>query len=237
MIFHIAGDKANGPNGALPSDGATMGKLIDLSGRSYQIPQKLAGATFQTNQINSLPVFRFASGQTYAWTSTAQGSIPETNNVPGISAFAVVKVTTATATGTLFNYSIGTSGSTRCLWAMSMGSNSFLGRRLDIDGSDGAGTSTITTGQWYYVSMILDYTNADGFTYTNGVLSGTKTTLWANSGGNTSPTNSLNLSIGGDINGTGQLFVGDIAELQIFNKAMISERTIVETYLKNKYAL
>jgi hypothetical protein len=85
--------------------------------------------------------------------------------------------------------------------------------RLIIGGSTVVGTTAIETGTYVLVAGTFDGANLR--VYVNGTLDGTTT---VEIGG--TPTNDLPLHIGSDSTGAGNLFGGQIDEVELFNRAL-----------------
>jgi hypothetical protein len=85
--------------------------------------------------------------------------------------------------------------------------------RLIIGGATATGTTTLTTNAYVHVAGTFDGTILS--VYVNGTLDGTTNVESA-----TTPTNSLTLHIGSDSTGGGDLFAGQIDEVELFNRAL-----------------
>jgi hypothetical protein len=88
--------------------------------------------------------------------------------------------------------------------------------RLLIGGASVTGATPIETGVYTLVAGTFDGTNLR--VYVNGTLDGTTTVE-----STTTPTNALPLHIGSDSTGAGNLFGGQIDEVELFNRALAQE--------------
>lgn len=211
LVSWLKADSINAANGSAVSAWA------DSSGNNKNLAQ-VTGAnqpTFQTNVLNKKPVVRFDG---------VNDALYFTSSPPADPTVIVVSRRTGTNGGTLYNVfqgggdwqyggTIWDSGSAHWSWYLESGWRN--------------GTIPVNTN-WHITSFILQTNSAK--IYDNGVIDL-----------NYTPSGSLTVSNIDYIGAYGQItrfLVGDIAEVLVFNAALSdADRSNVETYLNNKYAI
>lgn len=180
--------------------------------------------TYETNELNGLPIVRLGGGVYFRMFSEAL-------RAQGHTIFLVCKFTSLSPAYTgVVDY-----GSHWADWgAYLMKSN---GKSADyvfyVPGSayadyDGTGSSTFTTGTWNYITIAHGRTIE---TRRNGSTDATGTAITY---GHSNPGHSL---LGAQYN-AGRVMVGDVAEYLIYDRELSStDRNAVEAYLVAKYAL
>lgn len=171
------------------------------------------------------------------WLTLNGDALSFSSNVPGITGFAVARMTgTGTVARRFFTFSTTSSGSTRA--SMDRGTADewrMQGRRLDADSlqsqmsAPASASPSVVTGVW-------DYANAKIHMYHNG---GTRLDgVVFQTAGNTSATNSAACSIGASSSGGNSFFLGQIAEIIIYKRMLTaSERAEVHSYIQDEYAI
>lgn len=211
----------------------------DSSGLANHATQAsgLIQPVYRTNIVNGLPVVRFdGAGDRLGLTTAGFKAI--TNNAAGISVFSYVDLTAVANTSRqILGISDGVVGNTPRLKfgqrATGTGVWAISGRRLDADTQQNLLGSATQTG-FQPITAIIDWANSNADLYRD-VASEVSTTAWFVDG-NTSATDALNCHVGAKDDGTGETWLGDIAELFVYNRAVSSnEQTQLENYLLLKY--
>jgi hypothetical protein len=217
-------------------DGTAVRLWSDQSGNGYDATQATSAArpTYIASGLNGLPVVRFdGTDDRMGLVSSSLGML---RNVGGATIFAVVKYP-ANALGNIsFSASVGTSSSARLSLVQDVSNKiQIAGRRLDADSFESAIQPGTITNIFVIHSGILNYSDAKAFNYINGALNGTDDPF--QTVGNTSDTNSNNISIGASGVPSNHLN-GDIAEIIVYNRALnTSELAQVHRYLARKWGI
>lgn len=222
------------------SDTSLVSQWDDSSGLANHAtqPSSLVQPLYRTGIVNGLPVVRFDGVGSRLTLGTA-GFKAITNNATGISVFCYVNLTTAggSVTRQILGISEGVAGNTPRMkfgqrfstfdrWAVS-------GRRLDADTQQNV-LGNATQSGFQRITTIVDWANSNADVYRNGA-SEASTTAWFVDG-NTSATDAINSHVGAKDDGTGEWWLGDIAELFVYNRAVsTSEQAALESYLLQKY--
>jgi hypothetical protein len=219
------------------SDGNAVVQWNDVSGHSNHAAQGTSGSrpTYRANVVNGRPVVRFDGGDQLAISNS--DALELTNNRASLTIFTVASLTSVD--GTVRNIVFFSTGAGSGLTRVKVGQRSgptwsVSGRRLDADSLANILGGTASTG-FKQLSAWVDWANSDASLYLNG-SSIASTTSWLTSG-NTQATNSVAVTIG-DAGGGGEAWVGDIAEILVYDTALNStDRQTVEDYLSDKYGL
>lgn len=226
------------------SNGAAVTQWNDSSGFVNHAAQATGTnqPTYQTNVINGLPVVRFDGG-TDRLVITNTDMLAITNNAAGITMSAVVILSSlgALLTRNIFGLSVGGGGTTA---RVKFGSRTVAGPNLDFWAVSGrkadadtqqnvvsAGQSVTNTN--LILTAVVDWANSNADVYQNG-LNIASTAAWFTDG-NSAATNSTAATIGSQASET-ELWMGDMAELVVYNKALNStELGQLTSYYTAKY--
>ncbi len=197
-------------------------------------PAYISGEENTERPVNNRPVVRFESS---SLTSDSAAARAMTNDIAGVTFFGVGWNTGGGAQN--FLRIRGASTVVRLMFYRATNDHRFGGRRLDSDAFESiiSPSGTRLFEQWGIDSVIADYTNDNVFMHINGVEIQSATS-WL-SEGRTSPTDSMEMSVGSD-NRTprDQLWQGDIAEILFFNRVLSpAEFNQVGSYLAEKHGL
>lgn len=233
MAFRLKADDIVAASGAISS-------WPESSGNGHPAPaQGTAGAqpTVVSNVLNGHKVVRFDGGDFLTLSGTA---LAIAQNKGALSIFIVYNYpTTAAGTKTLIAISNGTSAGQGRAHVYFKDPTGFLGlggRRLDADSVVYSSSGVAPTAPVAeVVSSVFDWTNSDLYQYKNGAQI-VGNTSWQTAG-STSNTASLAATIGSNLAGTGEFFIGDIAEILIYSEASSGLRANVHTYLQNTYGM
>jgi hypothetical protein len=232
----LAADKETSLTG-----GAAVSQATDWSGfGNHGVQGNATGQpTYQTGVINGLPVYRF-DGSNDHLPITNSDMLALTNNRAGITIFAVASLsaTAAALRDIIFFSTGGGADATRAkIGQRATGSGvwGITARRNDADAiATVVGGATQTGVQ--QLTAVLNWANSDATLYRNGSVEASTTTFLTD--GNTQPLNSLNVAIGGASFSTLEPWLGDIAEILVYDRALDSaDRATVEAYLATKYGL
>lgn len=224
------------------TDGADVTSWTDSSGNNHIFDENNGNdwPTYQVNVKNGLPVLRLV-GTSYqtlqadsadnvfhdAWRNAGYGAL-----------FCVFKPSSATLKGdVMFIQNGGSVG--RLGFAVSetgyTGKFTLFGRRLDADTVQFVPSSqTITAGNWYIVSVLVEWANAIAHIRVNGAPGGESHSF--KTAGNTSDTRSVMVDIGSS--GGASFFTGDIGECIWYNGQVTeADASKIETYLNNKWVV
>lgn len=223
------------------ANGANVPQWDDASGFANHASNASSSQqpNYQTGVINGRPVVRF-NGTTDHLDVPSTDALALTNNAAGITVIAVADLTTpGAATRQLINFSAGTGSSTNRfkygqrltgsgVWAVSV-------RRDDAGTSVNIESAGASETGFCILTAVSDWANADAFLYRNGILvaSTTDTTLGS---ANTSATNSTSVRLGARADGAAEWWLGDIAELRVYDAALTTtEREAIEAELNTTY--
>jgi len=194
------------------TDGQTVATWVDSSGLANNATEATSKPSFETNEINGLPVLRFASPSRLTLPNDLIGNTSTVFVVGKSSGSAAGEFIVLVNTATFRAVFAGSSGITA----------SKCGTYLTGPGWVDGGTSTA-----YKVYTLRTDTASDVKMYSNGTLD------TSTSGTFPAGTNSF---IGNDE--FGQALTGDIAEIIVYDTALgTTDRQSVESYLTTKYAL
>lgn len=201
--------------------------------------QATAGAqpTVVSNVLNGHKVVRFDGGDFLSLTGTA---LSIAQNKGALSIFIVYNYpTTAAGTKTIFSLSNGVSATGTRAQVYFKDPTGFLGaggRQLDANTAVFSSSGIAPTAPIAEtVTTVFDWTNSDLYQYKNGTQIIGNTSFQA--AGNTSNTASLAGTIGANLAGAAEFYVGDIAEILVYNEASSALRANVHTYLQATYGL
>lgn len=203
------------------ADAAAIGTLTDWSDNGYHATQAVAGAkpTFKTNIINGRPVARF-DGTSDFLTST------EPSDTKPFSLFFVLSMANLDAVQTVMGSSLDTSG-----YELRIINTSGLTRLTAIDIADAANSTTsVPAATWHINGITLSGAGAVAY-YLNGATRGTGTLTNTPGAGQT--------RVIGRRDPIGlQYFVGDVAEVIIYNSVLsAANHNTVGKYLSYKYGI
>jgi hypothetical protein len=116
------------------------------------------------------------------------------------------------------------------------GSLSIGGRRLDTDLFQGVSSSALSNGTSYVLSAIFDYGGQNLVLRLNGATSASSSSF--HTGGATSDTNSIEVTIGGFV-GTSTFFDGQFGAFLVYNGATLTQPqwSAIERYLGARYGV
>lgn len=192
------------------SDADPVSSWNDASGNAIHATQSTGGLkpTYQTNELNGLPVVRFDGSDRLVGSSASLITLSR-------SVFVVAKQTTATGEDCIFdvgNWMALTANGSSWTW-YGTASEAFTGTNL----------------AWSVVSVTQD-SSSGGEVYVDGAFA--RSLLNSGTGAG-----SGSFAIG-DTDGSALFFTGDIAEIIIYPSKLSSpDRISVENYLSAKYAL
>lgn len=233
MAFRLKADDIVAASGAISA-------WPESSGNGHPAPsQATAGAqpTVVSGVLNGHKVVRFDGGDFLSLSGTA---LALAQNRGALSIFIVYNYpTTAAGTKTIFSLSSGTGAAATRAQVYFKDPTGFLGaggRRLDADTAAFSSSGIAPTAPVAeVVSTVFDWTNSDLYQYKNGSQIIGNTAFQTN--GVTSNTASLAGTIGANLAGAAEFFIGDIAEILCYWEASSSLRANVHTYLQNTYGM
>lgn len=220
------------------NDGDTVTSWTDSSGNNnHAVEYSGQGMpVFKTNIKNGLPIVRFA-GEGTPQTLLLSTALAAWQNKGYCALFAVFRPDSATAKGDVMFVETGT-GVGRAGFAVSetgyVGEFTLFGRRLDGDSAQFVHGGTVVAGNWYIVSVLIEWANAIAHIRVNGVATAESHAF--QTAGNTSNTASWSVDIASS--GGASFFDGDICELLWYN-AQITEAQAaqLEAYLDGRWAV
>ena len=110
------------------------------------------------------------------------------------------------------------------------------GSRLDSDSVKASDYFTLPLNTWYIFEAIASWTNSDALLWTNGVAA-IADTSWGTAG-NTSDTTPQAMTIGTYAHQSGETWVGQIAEVIIYNRRLTTdELDQIRVYLNGKFEI
>jgi hypothetical protein len=221
------------------SDGATLTNWLDQSGlgNNAGMGTESFKPTYQTNEVNGLPCVRFDGTDDRMDIVTAD-MLAASNNAAGFTAFAYVNLSSpSNASRDIYSISNGVDGTAVRIKfgqrAVTLGEWSMSGRRLDADTAQNLVGNQTQTG-WQLITVVSDWANSDAFIY-RGTSTEASTTTWLTAG-NTSATDALACHIGSAPSAGSEFWIGDIAELAVYDNAVASgDRTALWDYFQAKY--
>jgi len=216
------------------ANGTATSPWADSSGNDYSPTNQGTGRPYVTNSVlNGYNALFFATNQWLQFPPSAHGI---SSNVPGMTIVAVHQrtITSAFLRILVFVATGGSPTATRSLIGEFNGDLRADGKRLDADAY--VGNTNGNAGASFYASTILvDFSAADLFMYTNGVPSYTNASF--STAGNSQALASQRMRIGAD-GGGGNAWVGRLAELIVYNRKLTpTELAAVHAYLRAKFAL
>ena len=223
----------------LNDTGSDPSVWTDMSGNGRNASQNdpAKSPSIVTNALNGKQVRRFDGVDDFLGLTTGLGML---RNVPGATVIAAYKWITnpiinkavffaSTNSSTEFSrYFIGGGSVSRKLLVG--------GRRLDSDAFARCDSSADNSNSFFVHSGVANYANSDVFQYVNGLNDGINNSFQTD--GNTSDTNSLQITVGTAGTSTSNCANIDIAEILVFPTALsTANRQRVERYLSGKYAI
>lgn len=209
------------------ADGAAIGSWSDSSGNGFNIQQTDATKkpTYKTNIINSLPVVRFDGSHFFedntTWTNGGSANI---------SIFAVAAYSSGTDYARLFNNENNfLFGSQNGVYLDGYGNGAGWGNALATTGS------SMTAGTFYILESINNSSGTSLSSYKANTLleNGINNPMTAFTDGFNIGTKHTQAG-----NGAFQTWIGDLAELIVYNSAVSStNRTNIRGYLVTRYGL
>jgi len=216
------------------ANGTATSPWTDSSGNDYSPTNQGTARPYVTNSVlNGYNALFFATNQWLQFPPSAHGI---SSNVAGMTVVAVHQrtLTSAFLRILLFVSTGASTTATRSLIGEFNGDLRADGRRLDADSY--VGNTNGNAGSSFYASTVLvDYSAADLFLYTNGVASYTNASF--STAGNSQALASQRMRLGADGAG-GNAWVGRLAELIVYNRKLTStELAAVHAYLRAKFGL
>lgn len=205
-------------------NGSTVSNWSDISGSNNSASQSTAGnqPTFSSSAIAGLPALTFDGSSDYMQFPNGFSDWTQ-----GCSIFLITKPTTVTTGLRFFDYATGLNANNLKIEEISPN-----GLEFDVNGVSSPSNITSTTGLTNNTFQLIEVVhNGAGFAtlYTNGNVNAQGTL------NNISNVTRTGCFIGKGYSG-GNLFVGQIAEYLVYNRALSSsERVNVENYLLNRY--
>lgn len=193
----------------------SVSQLTDLGGSTITATQSTGSK--QPALISSLIGTKARKGVRFVGANATElivnNALALTNNISGITMYAVAKVNTGGAVAPLIFFSNGTSASaSRCDMRNSAADVwQTAGRRLDADGISVVNGQS-STASYKIIGSAIDYANSNGYIYENNVMTSNNTAF--STDGNTSAANSLSAFIG-SVNSANYL-TGDIGEILVY---------------------
>lgn len=218
------------------NDGDSVSTWEDSGSNNYDLTQSgSARPTYQTDEINNLPVVRFAS---------ASSQSIDRSDTLGLSASSArtyviyAKLNNASSRNALFIQ--GQSGSASTYVGVEANTFSTAGNRFGFYGQSTFDTGTSTDTSDYHIITAVISSTASGASITSNVsyyIDGTLQTLTLRNGtGNFPDYSAANATSIGRFPGAAVLSNADIAEVIVYNSALsTSDREDIEEYLTTKY--
>lgn len=209
---------------------ATPGSIYNFSQAT-----KANQPQFIPNELNGHPVLRFDGSDDTLLLSSGAG-LALARNRAGLTIFVVHKSGSTSGTRNIFSASSGAGAAASRITLRREGqTHRLVVRRLDGDSAATLDGSSLSTTNWILSTVVMDWSQGDGFLFLNGASDASNTSLTTS--GNTSDTDSVALAVGAMSNSTG-FHQGDIAEIRIYTRALNTvERMLVEHDLNLKYGL
>ena len=220
----------------LNDTGSDPSVWTDMSGNGRNASQADSAKrpSIVTNALNGKQVRRFDGVDDSLRLTTGLGMLKD---VPGATVIAAYKWITDPATfSPVIVVSIADNVVSRATIGGGVAYRKLVtgGRRLDLDGFDGATSASDNPTTYFIHSGILNYANSDAFQYVNGHIDGANTSFQTN--GNTDITDSSIITLG--TSNTTNFANIDLAEILVFPTALSDvNRQRVERYLSGKYAI
>lgn len=206
------------------ADGASVGPSDlwwpDSSGNAFNAEFNNDGSTaptYETGEVNGLPVVRFAGGKFLL--TAASGSLT------ALTVLAAVKPSTLGTKNTIF----GGRGFDATSFGLKAGKLALMrtANSLDIGVDTGA---SIAAGAWSVLAGTFAAATSWAL-YANGAARSSGSTAFT-------PTTGQSSTLGDDVEYGGNAFVGDIAEIVVYNAVLGStDLTSITSYLGDKYAI
>lgn len=236
--FRADGLTAGATNQYGITDGAgSVSQLTDLGGSTITATQSTGSK--QPALISSLIGTKTRKGVRFVGANATElivnNALGLTNNIAGITMYAVSKVNTGGAVAPLIFFSNGTSASASRCDIRNSAANAWqtAGRRLDAD-SIATVTGNTTTAAYKIIGSPIDYANSNAYIYENGSLVNTNAAFQTD--GSTSATNSLSAFIG-SVNSANYL-TGDIGEILVYiGYHDATQVASIHTWLNNFYGI
>ncbi len=210
------------------SDGDPVNTWVDSSGNGWDATKELFNApTYETNELNGLPIVRFNAASTQAlrgtYTQVGGGNAPWTM-------FAVGRLT-----GGANQRLVGAIYPDNQNWLLGWWNGNENVAYYAGFVSDG-GQGIAPTTNWRIYTGKGDANIPQGTLYTTDTTTGA-TTIWQqNAGGSANPNGGIALSGYASLGVPSELSNGEIAEVILYNGAMSdADRHAVETYLYNRW--
>jgi Concanavalin A-like lectin/glucanases superfamily len=222
------------------TDGAAVSQWNDSSGNENHATQATGTAqpTYKTAIQNGLSIVRF-DGTTDYLTADLLHLNSQTYSAAGATIFAVVNLTTITATANILSTRVGSLATNQ---RFKVGNRNvppndwnIAGRRLDADAQQVL-TGSATTAGWKVHAYVIDWANSNADIYIDGTNVGSTTAWFVD--GTTSPTNSMGTVIGAHPGAASEFWVGDMGEIAVYNRSLLTaDRQTIEYALANKWGL
>ena len=208
QLWFDANDGPKDGSGNTPSSGGSITTWLDRSGNNRHA---ITGSspTYITGVLNSKPVVRFSSSQYLTYSSYSPGNIPMT--------YVMVERNLSGSTGAApFSWGSTSSRSSGIVFQNNSGMQPFSPQAFNN-----------TSGR-YWIYRQNNTGSGD-----DGLMNGTSLTPTANDTGNIAAPFDI-----GRRNASGIYCAGDLAEIIVYNRAITdNERSLLASYLHNKYAL
>lgn len=214
--FHADGLVAGSTNkyGIVDSAGS-VSQLTDLGGSTITATQSTGSK--QPMLVDSLigtkarKAVRFVGAN--ATELIVNNALALTNNISGITIYAVAKVNTGGAVAPLIGFSNGLLATASRADIRNSAADVWqtAGRRLDTD-SIATVTGNTTTSAYKIIGSPIDYANSNAYIYENGALVSSNTSFQTD--GNTSATDSISVRLGSF--GGSNLLTGDIGMILVY---------------------
>lgn len=222
------------PESLSGANGTAIATWTDSSANGWDMTNAVSGKQpYITNSVaNGYAAAYFDGGDVLF---AEGGALSSWRNVAGATLIAVVRTNSVSSLQGIAFAGRNVAGSARAYLFSNSGKPAVGGRRLDSDSFASSMAGDLLPGGWTLVEAWIDYSNSDAATYTNGVLAGSTTSFQTD--GNTSDTDSAAVCLGGISASPGEPFIGWIAEVMMFNRAISSaDRSIISSYFVQKYA-
>lgn len=221
------------PESLSGANGTAISTWTDSSANGWDMTNAVAGKQpYITNNVANGYAAAYFDGTDFLFAEG--GALASWNNVSGATLIAVLK--TNSVAGAVLFVSRNSLGSSRFYIYASSGKPTLGGRRLDTDSFQTLGSTDVYSSGFLSHEGWVDYSNSDASVYTNGTLAASTSTFQTS--GNTSATDSLNISMGGINTTPSEPFTGWITEAIFYNRAISSgDRAIITAYLEAKYGL